>query len=158
MFLKLRMGLSSVLFFFITTFSACSIHYKVAENKLNFEKDIVVDIQKVDSRTEQTAGSNYKLVPPRKHVFVWLTVQLTNNSNSDQLIDLTKIVLLNAENKTKYLVVNIFQPSIIPIPAKSDLKLKAKEQVKRLMMFTYPEKLRPDLVEINGSVHQVAYL
>ena len=43
-------------------------------------------------------------------------------------------------------------PTIVMLPAKNDLNIKANDQVKRILMFSYPEKLRPDLVEINGMV------
>jgi hypothetical protein len=67
-------------------------------------------------------------------------------------------VLLNVENKTKYPVGKILLPTILMLPAKDDLTIKSNEQVKRVLMFNYPEKLKPELIEINGTTEEIKYL
>lgn len=157
MIFKLRMGICVLSLLVVSIFSACSINYKVAKNRFHYDKDIAVDILKVSSAKEQAVGSG-KLLPPRKHVFIFMTIQVKNNSQQEEVVDLTKVVLLNTENKTKYVVGKILLPTIVMLPAKDDLTIKANDQVKRILMFSYPEKLRPDLLEINGTVQSINYL
>jgi hypothetical protein len=141
---------------FMLFLSGCAIRYKLSENKLQFQDKIDVVIQKVQTTVGQSTWGG-SLIPPRKHIFVQMTLQLTNTGGSDAVIDLTKVVLLNYDNKTKYPVVKIYQVAPVPIGARDDLKLAAGEQVRRILMFSYPQKLRPELLEINGKMHQIAY-
>ncbi|HKG05272.1 MAG TPA: hypothetical protein VKB19_02385 [Pedobacter sp.] len=147
----------ALLLLLVTIYSGCAVHYTVAVNKFAYQDDIAIELQKVQSSDGQSTWGNMALVPPRKHTFVRLTLQLSNTGVSSQVVDLTKIVLFNAENKTKYPVVKIYQVAPVPIGARDDLKLNAGEQVKRVLMFTYPQKLRPELLEINGKIVQITY-
>jgi len=141
----------------ISVFSGCAVHYQVAQNNFKYQDGINIDLLKVQSSDGQSAWGGYALIPPRKHTFVRLTFQLTNTSNTDQVVDLTKIVLLNVATKTKYPVVKIYQVAPVPVGARDDLKLKVGEQVKRILMYTFPQKTTPDALQINDHAHVIAY-
>ncbi len=141
----------------ICMLTACSVHYEVAENKLTYQKDIQVDILKVQSSDGQSAWGNRMLVPPKGHTFVNMWLLLTNNTNSEEVVDLTKIYLLNADTKMKYPVAKIYQATLVVIGAGANLKLSPGEQTKRVLMFSYPKKQRPELLEMNGTMYKIAY-
>jgi hypothetical protein len=141
---------------FMLFISGCATRYKLGENKIQFQEDISVVLQQAQSVYGQSTWGR-SLIPPRKHIFVQMTLQLTNTGGTDAVIDLTKIVLLNDENKNKYPVIKIYQVSPVPIGARNNLKLAAGEQVRRILMFIYPQKLRPELLEVNGKKFQIAY-
>jgi hypothetical protein len=136
--------------------SSCATRYELAQNKLSYEKGIDVEMKKVQTISQQSAwGGRY--VAPRKHTFVQISLLITNNLSTDQTVDLTKFWLINPETKTKYPVSKIYQTTAVVIGARDELKLKAGEHAARMLMFTYPEKLRPDYLEVNGALHTIAY-
>ncbi|NRF37176.1 hypothetical protein [Pedobacter foliorum] len=154
--LKIKTNLI-MLILIVSVFSGCAVHYKVAQNNFKYQEGINVDLLNVQSSDGQSAWGGYALVPPRKHTLVRLTFQLTNTGNTDQVVDLTKIILLNTATKTKYPVAKIYQVAPVPIGARDDLKLKAGEQVKRVLMYVFPQKTVPDALQINEQAYVIAY-
>ncbi|WP_316813238.1 hypothetical protein [Pedobacter heparinus] len=147
---------SLALLFIVAMLSSCATNYQLAQNKLTFEDGIDVEMKKVQTMDQQSAwGGRY--VAPRKHTFVQISLLITNKLGTDQKIDLTKFWLINPETKTKYPVSRIYQATAVVIGARDELKLKAGEHASRILMFTYPEKLRPEFLEVNGTLHTIAY-
>jgi len=146
-----------MLILIVSVFSGCAVHYQVAQNNFKYQEGINIDLLKVQSSDGQSTWGGGTLIPPRKHTLMRLTFQLTNTSNADQVVDLTKIVLLNTATKTKYPVVKIYQVGPVPIGARDDLKLKVGEQVKRVLMYTFPQKTAPDALLINDHTNIIAY-
>ncbi|MNY15318.1 hypothetical protein D3C86_1485230 [compost metagenome] len=144
------------LLFIVVMLSSCATNYQLAQNKLTFEDGIDIEMKKVQTMGQQSAwGGSY--VAPRKHTFVQISLLITNKLSTDQKIDLTKFWLINPETKTKYPVAKIYQTTTLAIGGRDELKLKAGENASRILMFTYPEKLRPDFLEVNGTLHTIAY-
>lgn len=145
------------LIFIISIFTGCAVHYPLSKNIFKYNEEVSIDLIKAQGHDARSTWGGGFFHPPKGHTFVSVTMSLNNISSKEQIVDLTKIVLLNIATRTKYPVAKIYQSAPVPISARENLKLLAGEKIKRVLMFTFPEETTPDAIEVNGQAYPIAY-
>ncbi len=142
----------------ILTLSSCVTVYQLspAKNNFNYKNNIEYEVYGMTSASQQATG-NSRIVAKKGYTFVSVKTKVTNKTNETIDIDFSEVSLLDLVNKVKYPVSFVYQATVVSIPAKNKTTLGPQKSLKRILLISYPDKMKPELLEINGERYEIQF-
>ncbi|MFC1222701.1 hypothetical protein ACFE6N_02765 [Pedobacter sp. BG31] len=142
----------------ILTLSSCVTVYQLspAKNNFNYKNNIEYEVYGMSFASQQATG-NSRIVAKKGYTFVSVKTKVTNKTNETIDIDFSEVSLPDLVNKVKYPVSFVYQATVVSIPAKNKTTLGPQKSLKRILLITYPDKMKPELLEINGERYEIQF-
>ena len=155
----MKIALFRLIFFgLILTLSSCVTLYQLSpvKNNFNSKNNVEYEVYGMSSASQQATG-NSRIVAKKGFTFVSVKVKVTNKTNETVDIDFSEVALLDAINTMKYPVSFVYQATVVAIPAKNKTTLGPQKSLKRILLITYPDKVKPELLEISGERYEIQF-
>jgi len=142
----------------ILTLSSCVTVYQLspAKNNFNYKNNIEYEVYGMSSASQQATG-NSRIVAKKGYTFVSVKMKVANKTNETVDIDFSDVSLLDLVNKVKYPVSFVYQATVVAIPAKNKTTLVPQKSLKRILLISYPDKMKPELLEIAGERYEIQF-
>ncbi len=114
------------------------------------------EVYGMTSASQQATG-NSRIVAKKGYTFVRVKTKVTNKTNETIDLDFSEVSLLDLVNKVKYPVSFVYQATVVSIPAKNKTTLGPQKSLKRILLISYPDKMKPELLEINGERYEIQF-
>ncbi|RBQ05872.1 hypothetical protein DRW42_15360 [Pedobacter miscanthi] len=109
------------------------------------------------SSASQQATGNSRIVAKKGYTFVSVKMKVTNKTNETVDVDFSEVALLDVINMVKYPVSFVYQATVVAIPAKNKTTLEPQKSLKRILLITYPDKIKPELLEIGNDRYEIQF-
>jgi hypothetical protein len=155
-----RMAILRFIVLFIPIFFLGSCYSTFLTNSTEtyqFNEQISFKITKVQEGSSISTGNGYWR-PSRGNKFVFIYVTFTNSSTEKQDLNLDNLALADISNKVKYKVEFNMVDGPINLWGKVDSSIKGNDSRNRKLVFSFPEKAKPEYLISNGTLVKIPYL
>ncbi|WP_316802485.1 hypothetical protein [Pedobacter nototheniae] len=147
-----------ILFGLILTLSSCYTIYQLspAKNNFNYKNNLEYEVYGMSSASQQATG-NSRIVAKKGYTFVSVRLKVSNKTNENVALDFSEVSLLDVVNMVKYPVSFVYQATVVALPAKNKTTLGPQKSLKRIVLITFPDKMKPEILEISGERYEIQF-
>ena len=135
--------------------TSCTIYQTIPTTE-SFNSEINLSIDRVILNNSIAAG-NFSYYARDGYNFAQLKIAFTNKTSEKQELDFEKIFLIDLNSKMKYNLEFCFLLGPVTLGARKKITIAPNETLRRILVFVFPENVKPEYILANDNLIKITY-